>query len=306
MTNRADTYIGDSMNCIELKNISKLYGKKRGVSDISFSVKKGSIFGLIGPNGAGKSTIIKLISGILKPDSGEINVLNRNPSCDIKELSQHYGLMFGNRSSLWFNLKAKESLLLMKDIYGIDNKKYNISLEKYASILNAEKLLEKQVRLMSLGERIKIEILTSLIHEPDLLIYDEPTIGLDIVSKLSFRQILNDIKAEGKTILITTHDLFDVEKICDDIILINDGKILLDMDYDKLKNRQNEYSILNIVVPIDRLKEYFIEENHGVYKYILTKDLALELNLEFAKIYSPESYQFIKPNLEELLYEYYH
>ena len=177
------------------------------MENISFDVGQASIAGLIGPNGAGKSTIIKMIAGILTPDSGRLDVMGYEPSRDIKVLSKHYGLMFGNRSSLWFNLKAKESLLLMKDIYNVSDTDYQRTLDKYVEILSAGDLLDKPVRTMSLGERIKIEILTSLIHEPDLLIYDEPTLGLDIQAKLAFREILSSIRTEGKTILITTHDL---------------------------------------------------------------------------------------------------
>lgn len=290
---------------ISFYGVTKLYKGKLGVEDISFDVGQASIAGLIGPNGAGKSTIIKMIAGILTPDSGRLDVMGYEPSRDIKDLSKHYGLMFGNRSSLWFNLKAKESLLLMKDIYNVSDKDYQRTLDKYVEILSAGDLLDKPVRTMSLGERIKIEILTSLIHEPDLLIYDEPTLGLDIQAKLAFREILSSIRAEGKTILITTHDLTDVEKLCDKIILINRGHKLIDLTRTELKEKLAEKVVLTSTNKLDDLKEFFVEEIQGEYKYILPADQAkgagefLSANIDIG------SYSFSKPDLEDILYDYY-
>lgn len=290
---------------ISFDGVTKLYKGKLGVEDISFDVGQASIAGLIGPNGAGKSTIIKMIAGILTPDSGRLDVMGYEPSRDIKDLSKHYGLMFGNRSSLWFNLKAKESLLLMKDIYNVSDKDYQRTLDKYVEILSAGDLLDKPVRTMSLGERIKIEILTSLIHEPDLLIYDEPTLGLDIQAKLAFREILSSIRAEGKTILITTHDLTDVEKLCDKIILINRGHKLIDLTRTELKEKLAEKMVLTSQIKLDDLKEFFVEEIQGEYKYILPADQAKSAGEFLSDHFDIGSYTFSKPDLEDILYDYY-
>lgn len=290
---------------ISFDEVTKLYKGKLGVEDISFDVGQASIAGLIGPNGAGKSTIIKMIAGILTPDSGRLDVMGYKPSTDIKDLSKHYGLMFGNRSSLWFNLKAKESLLLMKDIYNVSDKDYQRTLDKYVEILSAGDLLDKPVRTMSLGERIKIEILTSLIHEPDLLIYDEPTLGLDIQAKLAFREILSSIRAEGKTILITTHDLTDVEKLCDKIILINRGHKLIDLTRTELKEKLAEKVVLTSMNKLDDLKEFFVEEIQGEYKYILPADEAKGAGEFLSNNFDIGSYSFSKPDLEDILYDYY-
>lgn len=290
---------------ITFNDVEKLYNGNLGVTDISFEVQKGSIVGLIGPNGAGKSTIIKMIAGILSQDNGSVNVMGYNPSKDIKELSKHYGLMFGNRSSLWFNLKAYDSLLLMKDIYNVSDDDFEKTINKYAMILNASDLIQKPVREMSLGERIKIEILVSLIHEPDLLIYDEPTLGLDINAKLAFREILNNIRLEGKTILITTHDLVDVEKLCDKIVLINNGRKLIDFTHDNLKKMLNERVVLNSENKIDLYDEFFIEKIQNEYKYILpTTESRAAIN-HMNENFKIDSYSFSKPNLEDILYEYY-
>ena len=290
---------------ISFDEVTKLYKGKLGVEDISFDVGQASIAGLIGPNGAGKSTIIKMIAGILTPDSGRLDVMGYKPSTDIKDLSKHYGLMFGNRSSLWFNLKAKESLLLMKDIYNVSDKDYQRTLDKYVEILSAGDLLDKPVRTMSLGERIKIEILTSLIHEPDLLIYDEPTLGLDIQAKLAFREILSSIRAEGKTILITTHDLTDVEKLCDKIILINRGHKLIDLTRTELKEKLAEKVVLTSMNKLDDLKEFFVEEIQGEYKYILPANEAKRAGEFLSDHFDIGSYSFSKPDLEDILYDYY-
>lgn len=290
---------------ISFDEVTKLYKGKLGVEDISFDVGQATIAGLIGPNGAGKSTIIKMIAGILTPDSGRLDVMGYEPSRDIKDLSKHYGLMFGNRSSLWFNLKAKESLLLMKDIYNVSDKDYQRTLDKYVEILSAGDLLNKPVRTMSLGERIKIEILTSLIHEPDLLIYDEPTLGLDIQAKLAFREILSSIRAEGKTILITTHDLTDVEKLCDKIILINRGHKLIDLTRTELKEKLAEKVVLTSQIKLEDLKEFFVEEIQGEYKYILPADEAKSAGEFLSGHFDIGSYTFSKPDLEDILYDYY-
>ncbi|WP_296256492.1 ATP-binding cassette domain-containing protein [uncultured Ezakiella sp.] len=290
---------------ISFDGVTKLYKGKLGVENISFDVGQASIAGLIGPNGAGKSTIIKMIAGILTPDSGRLDVMGYEPSRDIKVLSKHYGLMFGNRSSLWFNLKAKESLLLMKDIYNVSDTDYQRTLDKYVEILSAGDLLDKPVRTMSLGERIKIEILTSLIHEPDLLIYDEPTLGLDIQAKLAFREILSSIRTEGKTILITTHDLTDVEKLCDKIILINRGHKLIDLTRTELKEKLAEKMVLTSRTKLDDLKEFFVEEIQGEYKYILPADQAKSAGEFLSTHFDIGSYTFSKPDLEDILYDYY-
>ena len=290
---------------ISFDGVTKLYKGKLGVEDISFDVGQASIAGLIGPNGAGKSTIIKMIAGILTPDSGRLDVMGYEPSRDIKDLSKHYGLMFGNRSSLWFNLKAKESLLLMKDIYNVSDKDYQRTLDKYVEILSAGDLIDKPVRTMSLGQRIKIEILTSLIHEPDLLIYDEPTLGLDIQAKLAFREILSSIRAEGKTILITTHDLTDVEKLCDKIILINRGHKLIDLTRTELKEKLAEKMVLTSQIKLDDLKEFFVEEIQGEYKYILPADQAKSAGEFLSAHFDIGYYSFSKPDLEDILYDYY-
>ena len=290
---------------ISFDGVTKLYKGKLGVENISFDVGTATIAGLIGPNGAGKSTIIKMIAGILTPDSGRLDVMGYEPSRDIKDLSKHYGLMFGNRSSLWFNLKAKESLLLMKDIYNVSDTDYQRTLDKYVEILSAGDLLDKPVRTMSLGERIKIEILTSLIHEPDLLIYDEPTLGLDIQAKLAFREILSSIRTEGKTILITTHDLTDVEKLCDKIILINRGHKLIDLTRTELKEKLAEKMVLTSTNKLDDLKEFFVEEIQGEYKYILPADQAKAAGEFLSDHFDIGSYSFSKPDLEDILYDYY-
>ena len=290
---------------ISFDGVTKLYKGKLGVENISFDVGTATIAGLIGPNGAGKSTIIKMIAGILTPDSGHLDVMGYKPSSDIKVLSKHYGLMFGNRSSLWFNLKAKESLLLMKDIYNVSDTDYQRTLDKYVEILSAGDLLDKPVRTMSLGERIKIEILTSLIHEPDLLIYDEPTLGLDIQAKLAFREILSSIRTEGKTILITTHDLTDVEKLCDKIILINRGHKLIDLTRAELKDKLAEKVVLTSTNKLDDLKEFFVEEIQSEYKYILPADEAKGAGEFLSANFQIGSYTFSKPDLEDILYDYY-
>lgn len=295
------------MKIVELENVSKYYNENIGVENISFQIEEGSIVGLIGPNGAGKSTTVKLISGILNNDSGNIEVLGYNPVKDLEKLSKRYGLMFNNRSSLWFNLKAIDSLKLMKSIYGISKSNFDSNLQKYSKILNAEELLEKPVREMSLGQRIKIEILVTLLHDPELLIYDEPTLGLDTFAKKQFRKILGELRENGKTILITTHDLVDVEKIADRIILINNGSKLLDLSREEFTKMIGDRFILSINsknVPV-YLEEYLVETSQSTSRYMIKNDIYKQIIEKVSEKFEPYEYSINKPLLEDLLNEYY-
>lgn len=229
-------------------NLTKEYKTKKetvlAVNQVSFNVEEGQIVGLVGPNGAGKSTIIKMICGILHPTSGELMVLGMDPSKERKKVIPNLGVMFGNRSSLWYNLPALDSVRLMRYIYGIDKHVFDQRLKKYVAILNASDILDKPVRQMSLGQKVKIELLVTVLHNPKLLILDEPTLGLDILTKSQFRDALVNLAMQQTTIILTTHDLSDVEKICDHIIFINHGKKLLDLQNAEFQQMMDQFEVI--------------------------------------------------------------
>lgn len=303
------------MNIIEFNSVSKYYGKKNskslGIENISFNVKKASVVGLIGPNGAGKSTSVKLISGILKEDEGSIRVMGKNPLKERKSLCKDMGIMFGNRSSLWYNIPAIESVKLMRDIYRIPKDLFRKRLDMYSEILDLEDILYKEVRKLSLGQRMKLELLVTLLHGPELIILDEPSIGLDIVAKQNLREIILDLSAkENKTILLTTHDLADVEKVCDQIILINKGNKILDLNSRDFNSMISQYGVVylekNRDMDIGQFRPYLREETPHYYKFILEEvKLKAFIDQLLNKFTSDIKFRVEKPSLEDIVYGSY-
>lgn len=225
------------------------------VKDISFSIEKGEIVGYIGPNGAGKSTTIKMLSGILLPTAGNIKVNGFNPFKDRKKYVSNIGVVFGQRSQLAWDIPAEDTFDLLRDIYKLDDEKYQKNKEELVKLLNIEEIIKKPVRTLSLGERMRCEICASLLHEPEILFLDEPTIGLDAVSKKIVRDFILKINKEKKvTVILTTHDMMDIDTLAKRIILIGKGKILYDGSLKKLKTEYGSYK--NIIVKTnDTIKE---------------------------------------------------
>lgn len=221
---------------------SRKYKNIDAISDITFSIKKGEIVGYIGPNGAGKSTTIKILSGILIPDSGDVVIDHMNPWKDRKKYVKNIGVVFGQRSQLWWDIPAIDSFNLLKDIYKINEKEYEKTLKELVDLLKLEDILNIPVRQLSLGNRMKCEIAASLLHKPKILFLDEPTIGLDAVSKKTVREFIKKINKKNKvTVILTTHDMNDIEALAKRIILIGKGKILYDGSLNKLK--KNYYNL---------------------------------------------------------------
>ncbi len=217
------------------------------VKDISFSIEKGEIVGYIGPNGAGKSTTIKMLSGILLPTAGNIKVNGFNPFKDRKKYVSNIGVVFGQRSQLAWDIPAEDTFDLLRDIYKLDDKKYQKNKKELVSLLNIEEIIKKPVRSLSLGERMRCEICASLLHDPKILFLDEPTIGLDAVSKKIVREFILKINKEKKvTVILTTHDMMDIDTLAKRIILIGKGKILYDGSLNKLKTEYGSYKSISI------------------------------------------------------------
>ena len=249
------------------------------VKDISFSIEKGEIVGYIGPNGAGKSTTIKMLSGILLPTAGNIKVNGFNPFKDRKKYVSNIGVVFGQRSQLAWDIPAEDTFDLLRDIYKLDDKKYQKNKEELIKLLNIEEIIKKPVRSLSLGERMRCEICASLLHEPEILFLDEPTIGLDAVSKKIVREFILKINKERKvTVILTTHDMMDIDTLAKRIILIGKGKILYDGSLKKLKTEYGSYkSILvktNDVIKDIKLKGIISKKKvDGGYNLIIDSNI---------------------------------
>jgi len=214
----------------------------RALDHVSFAIDEGELVGCIGPNGAGKSTMVKVMSGILHPDSGACVIMGRTPW---KERTAHVaqiGVVFGQRSQLWWDVPVQDSFELLKDIYEIPAPEHKKRLNGLIQAMDIGELLKTPVRQLSLGQRMRCEVVAALLHSPKILFLDEPTIGLDAVSKLALREFLkNENKQNGVTMILTTHDMDDIEALCNRVMVIGRGKLLYDGDMPSLKARYAAY-----------------------------------------------------------------
>ena len=217
------------------------------LQDVSFSVEQGELVGYIGPNGAGKSTTVKILSGILTPDGGNVTVGGRIPWKERKEYVRHIGVVFGQRSQLWWDVPILDSYSLLKDIYRVSESEYQKRLTQLTDALQLGDFLRTPLRLLSLGQRMRAELCGSLLHGPELLFLDEPTIGLDAVSKLALRDFLKEENARnGTTILLTTHDMEDIAALCPRVMVLGHGKKLYDGALPELLSRYDTQRILTV------------------------------------------------------------
>jgi ABC-2 type transport system ATP-binding protein len=208
------------------------------LKDITFSIEPGEIVGYIGPNGAGKSTTIKIMSGILVPDEGSCSIMGFTPWKDRVQYVKNIGVVFGQRSQLWWDVPVVDSFELLRDIYKVPQKEYKTTTNLLIETLELENIINSPVRQLSLGQRMRCEIAASLIHNPKILFLDEPTIGLDAVSKIAVRQFIKTINQEkGVTVILTTHDMNDIEALADRVILIGKGSLLYDGHLEELRKR---------------------------------------------------------------------
>lgn len=263
---------------------------KNAVDDISFKVEEGESLAFIGPNGAGKSTTIKMLTGILYPTSGEIKVLGLNPSKDRVKLSYELGAVFGQKEQLWVHLSAYDNFKFFGSIYDIEKKELEKRIKELSKTFEIEEFIDQPVKSLSLGQRMKCEMVASLLHQPKILLFDEPTIGLDPIAKETLRKLIKKINKDLKTtILFTSHDVGDIEEVCKRVIIINNGKIVLD---DSMKNLKYHYMNKKIV-EVNLTKEVDIQENEGI-KVVKAKDTMYKIEVDMTKSTMDELMQLFK------------
>lgn len=252
----------------------------QALSDLSFSIQPGEIVGYIGPNGAGKSTTIKVMSGILVPDSGSCSIMGYTPWKERVPYVRNIGVVFGQRSQLWWDVPVMDSFELLRDIYKIPEEEYKVNLNLLTESLDLKNLLSTPVRQLSLGQRMRCEIAASLLHSPSVLFLDEPTIGLDALSKIAVRQFIKTINREkGVTVILTTHDMNDIEALANRVIFIGKGSLLYD---GKLQELRKKYG-MNKIVTVDYQKRLAPITIDGVTIVSQTEERAV-LNVDLNKI----------------------
>ncbi len=241
-----------AMDCvIETVNLTKRFKAGRqntlAINAISLAINKGERVAFIGPNGAGKSTTIKMLTGILHPTSGEIQVLGKIPWKQRRALGFEIGTVFGQRSQLWYHLPPKDALDLLSKVYEINQETYRRQLKHLVGVFGIQDILNCPVRKLSLGQRMRCELVASLLHNPKILFLDEPTVGLDVVAKLKIRNLLNQIsKEQGTTLFLTSHDTVDIEQVCERVIILDKGSILRDCSLQQLRSEYVKQKVVTL------------------------------------------------------------
>lgn len=231
---------------------SRKYEEIRAVDKISFTVPDGQIVGYIGANGAGKSTTIKMMCGILTPTSGSILIDGVEPYRRRQQVAQHIGVVFGQKTQLWWDIPLIESFKVLKEIYQVSDADYKERMDFLGEVLDITRFLSQPVRTLSLGERMRADLAASMLHNPRILFLDEPTIGMDVLVKEKIRQAIHALnRTYGTTVVLTTHDMNDIEDLCSRIILLEKGKILYDGPLTSLKNRFGNIKTLTLTVPAE-------------------------------------------------------
>ena len=293
--------------------IKRDYKIIKAVDDITFTIHEGEIVGYIGPNGAGKSTTIKMLSGILRPDSGEIIINGMNPVTDRVKYVKEIGVVFGQKSQLWWDIPAIESFDLLKDIYKIPDEEYRKTRDELINLLKINEVVKMPVRQLSLGERMKCELVASLLHNPKILFLDEPTIGLDAISKVVVRNFIKSINKDKKvTVILTTHDMADIETLADRVIVIGNGKKLYDGNIFDIKKKYSNEKIVEIYY--DKLKKIpkientsIISNSDGVIKVKIDakKTNVSDVTMAYSQVCEIKDINVLASSIDDIIYKLY-
>jgi ABC-2 type transport system ATP-binding protein len=306
---------------IEVERLSKRFVVRSGrmrrerrvvdaVREISFHVERGELLGYLGPNGAGKSTTIKMLTGILVPSSGRVSVAGLDPSRRRIELARRIGAMFGQRVQLWWDLPLMDSFELLRHIYRVPADRHRATLARFREVLELDPFLHTPVRQLSLGQRIRGELTAAMLHEPELLFLDEPTIGLDVVAKQRVRDFLVEINRErGVTVLLTTHDLGDIERLCNRLLVIDHGSLIWDGGIAELRERYGGERTLVVDLeeparPLD-IEGATVERVDGPRQWLRFRGPAADLTARVAAAARLVDLQIAEPDIEEIVRRIY-
>lgn len=296
------------------KNLVKPeYKKFDAVKGINFKIEEGELVGYIGENGAGKSTTIKMLTGLLTPTSGSIIVNGIVPNQKRIQNNKNIGAVFGQKTQLWWDLPVIESYRLIKKMYKIPEKEFQENLKKFTEILELQDLLEKQVKNLSLGQKMRCEIAATFLHNPKIVYLDEPTIGLDVFVKEKIRNFIKEINKKNKTtVILTTHDLKDIEDVCDRIILLDKGEIIYDGDKQKFKDTYGKYVIAELIckdkkeeVKLNGIQILEQTENKLKVKFSHDETTIVKIMDEISKFCVIEDIHMREAELEDILKEIY-
>ncbi|GAB5429153.1 MAG: ATP-binding cassette domain-containing protein [Devosia indica] len=292
---------------------SRDYSEIRAVDGISFAIDPGEAVGYLGPNGAGKSTMIKMMTGILTPSAGTLSVLGREPHANRMVNAREIGVVFGQRSQLWWDLPVRDSYDLNRHIYDIPEARFAENLAFLTAMLDMAPYLDRPVRQLSLGQRMRAEIALALLHDPKILFLDEPTIGLDVVAKDAVRKFLAEVNRErGTTIILTTHDLVDIEEICPRLIMVDDGKLLFDGELKRLRATLGSRRRLTLEFATDpgplALATATLAADEGTTKhYLLENETVSLLDVlgELGRGHGLKDVKLEEPDIEEVIRTFY-
>ncbi len=293
-------------------SIKALFKRKyktiKAVEKVSFNIDKGEMVGFIGPNGAGKTTTLKVLAGLLYPTSGEAKVLGYIPHKRQAEYQKQFSLVMGQKNQLWWDLPAMESFILNKEIYDVPDKQYKETVNDLAKLLDVKKILKVQVRKLSLGQRMKCELIAGLLHSPKILFLDEPTIGLDVIMQKKIREFYKNYNEEYKTtVILTSHYMDDVKELCDRIIIINKGKIVFDGELKKIikKYAKNKYLTLVFLKEVDKkdIARYGKVVNYEPLKTTISvsRHVTPHIASEVLKDLPVDDLDIAEPKLEEII-----
>lgn len=287
--------------------------KVRGVDGISFKVEMGEIVGYIGPNGAGKSTTIKMLTGILHPTSGSIRVCGISPQDDRKAVVKKLGVVFGQRTQLYWDLRLGESFELLKRIYQIDDKLYQDNTRLLSEVLQLDAFIDTPVRQLSLGQRMRGDLAAAMLHSPSILFLDEPTIGLDADAKHAIRHFIKEMnRKHGLTVILTTHDLDDVEQLCSRLVIVNHGKVVEDGPIGELigKLTPKRQLVIELQRPTEQIEHPRAEvvKQEGLkiwYQFEKSRITASELIASLSQQLPIQDLSVLEPNIEDAIREIY-
>ena len=284
------------------------YYDAKAVDGISFEIEEGELIGFIGPNGAGKTTTLKCLSGLLYPTSGKVDVLGFTPFERKNAFLKQISLVMGQKNQLWWDLPASDSFLLNKEIYEISNKQYEETLEELTELLDVKDILQVQVRKLSLGQRMKCELIAALIHKPKVLFLDEPTIGLDVVMQQKLRDFVKEYNKRYKaTILLTSHYMKDVEQLCERVIIIDHGKVLYDGSLANIVKKYSKYKAISVVfekrVLAEKLTKFgkLVELDGTKAVFSVAREKTSQTAAKLLQAFPVDDLNIEEPNMEDII-----